>query len=40
MSPLIVGAIARTDDWAWASEHGCAAEHAVPDPAGRRTGWS
>ncbi len=33
-SPVIVGAIVRTDVWAWAREHGWADEHAVPEPVG------
>ena len=34
MSPVIVGAIARTAACAWVSEQGCADEHAVPVPDG------
>jgi hypothetical protein len=34
MSPVIVGAIARTAACAWVSEHGCPDEHAVPVPDG------
>ncbi|GAB2807944.1 hypothetical protein GCM10027200_04550 [Lentzea nigeriaca] len=32
MSPVIDGAIARTDVWAWVIEHGWADEQAVPEP--------
>ena len=34
MSPVIVGAIARTAACAWADEHGWADEQAVPEPEG------
>jgi hypothetical protein len=30
----MVGAMARTEAWAWVIEHGWADEHAVPDPVG------
>ncbi|PWK85638.1 hypothetical protein C8D88_106266 [Lentzea atacamensis] len=34
MSPVIVGAMPRTEVWAWVIEQGWEDEHAVPEPAG------
>ena len=34
MSPAMQALTARTADWAWVTEHGAAAEQAVPLPVG------